>query len=191
MFLLCMVFCCRFCFLVIDCQALKTEARLQPFRSQANFHPLWAVNSLCLCLCPMADEHRYVLSIISLHYFSSNDKDQKPFAIRLSTSFMMMTASLLDKNVNVWCWHDQSNQSDCRYNVVWHHFICGQWPWAFLGGHFWCNSMAAPKGLEFSSSTLRLGSDVLSPWMTKPWANHSAKLSIFCWLAPPPQKALM
>ena len=25
-------------------------------------------------------------------------------------------------------WHDQSNQSYCRYNLIWPHFICCQWP---------------------------------------------------------------
>ena len=86
---------------------------------------------------------------------------------------MMMTPSLLAKILKVWCWHDQSNKRYGRY-VIWHHSICGQWPWAFLDGHFECNSMAAPTGLEFSISTRRFGGDVVSPWVTKHWANHRA-----------------
>ena len=49
--------------------------------------------------------------------------------------------------------------------------------------------MAAPKGLEFSSSTLALCGDVVSPWVTEHWANHpsfscssqSAPLSFSQW----------
>ena len=82
---------------------------------------------------------------------------------------------LLVKILKVWCWHDQCNQSYCRCNVIL-HFISGQWPWAFLDGHFYCNSMAAPKGLEFSSSTLRLGDDDVSSWVTEHWDNHGATL---------------
>ena len=45
----------------------------------------------------MADEHRYVLSLIYLYNFSLYDKDWKGFASRWLTSFMMMTASLRAK----------------------------------------------------------------------------------------------
>ena len=116
----------------------------------------------------MADEHRYVF----IYNFSSYDNDWKGFSSRLPTWCMMMTASFLAKILKVWCWHDRSNQSYGRYNVIWRHFIFGQWPWDLLDGHFQCKSTAAPKGLKFPSSTCRFCGDVVSPSVTEHWANH-------------------
>jgi hypothetical protein len=47
---------------------------------------------------------------------------------RICQWFMMMTACNDFESMILTC---QSNQSYCRYNVIWHNFICEQWPWAF------------------------------------------------------------
>ena len=106
----------------------------------------WILHFRLVVQCPMADEHRYILSIISLH-MTRIEKDF-PVDCRLD-SWRYCLSSLLAKILKVWCWHDQSNQSYSRYNVIWSHFICGQWPWAFLDGTSNVNLWQHPRGLNF------------------------------------------
>ena len=116
----------------------------------------------------MANAHRYVLSIISLH-MTSIEKD-----CRLDSRWWLLVSACYLRFVKYYI--DMICPIKATADIMWFDVIVSvsndlEPCWIGTSN---VKSMAAPKGLQLSSSPFRFCCYVVSAWVTEHWGNRGA-----------------